>query len=529
MQPGEEPTFMANILGNLIERKIALLTQSKPDIRVSARNPRMSKSADTLTGTIRSVLDNIQFDSNGDRAADLAATYGFCGYSTVWEPQAAFGYGDIQISVVDPRRIYVDPHVKSAADIQSAQYVRIDTPWPLWKIRKQWPGRGGEVSGDDALSRFTDYHEERSAGAGWLGGPLKRSLRARTTRESPYAWAFVKQYWLVSDQTSPTGDELFPAGRLIHRAGDVVLDDIANPYWDGLWPSDIWDWRVDGDSYMGRSDVEEMRRLQEAFIRLGHIITKNVYLNGSINVIGDWNALRAEDWKRLDNRSARIIKKAPGREFKFEPPPAFPREYLDLWNEMPRLMESVVGVPESVQGKRQPGVVASSAVEGLQVAAETLVRAAARRWEYVIERIGYKLISRIVQFYTSDRVMQKVGDGGETTDYAFVRNDLTDESGTPIDQKPEDWRRSYFSNFMFKVTPLSSLPANKIQRALLAQQLFDRGVVDDEEVLKSSEFPDWREVLRRTRQKQQSGQLPPPGGARPAKSNRRGTRMQMGS
>jgi hypothetical protein len=283
---------------------------------------------------------------------------------------------------------------------------------------------------------------------------------------------------------------------------------------------------------MGRSDVEELRKLQESFIRLGHNIIKNLLLNGHVSIVGDWNALTNADWQKLEARAARIIRKSPGRQLSFERPVEMPAQYLELLNLLPRLMEALIGIPESTAFSRGRASAATGpAVEGLQVAAETMVRAAARRQEYLIERIGQKLISRITQFYTSDRIMQTIGDDGTVTDYVFKRSELVDADGRQVDELSEEQRRRFFANFTFKVTPLSSLPVNRVQRALLAQELFKLGVADDEEVLKQAEYPDWREVLRRTQEKRQRGLLPPVDEltrGRGARTGARGDRLRMG-
>src|SRR3990167_4972531 len=116
-----EPIFMANLVGNFIERKIAALTQAQPDIRVSSRNPLYQLTATILTKTIQAVLAEQSFDARIESASDFAATYGYVGMQTVWDPAAEIGQGNIILEPLDPRRFAIDHRVKDVTDLQKAQ------------------------------------------------------------------------------------------------------------------------------------------------------------------------------------------------------------------------------------------------------------------------------------------------------------------------------------------------------------------------------------------------------------------------
>lgn len=528
----DEPHFLANMLGSLIERKVGALMQSKPDIRVSSYDTRLAKVSEVYTRCCRSILDRVQLDMILERGGDLGATYGFCGLNTAWDPTAAYGRGDIVLPVLHPKEVAIDPHVMDTSAANTATYMRITTRMPLHVIRARWGAIGAEVKPDATLST---YYQSR--GSGSLGARVvdsfKRPLRQWFGSTSPYPWSFVNEYWFVSTQQQPVSREAaFPAGRVAHRATGVILDDDSNPYWDGGWPIDIWDWRLNAESYMGRSDIEDGRKLQESFIRLGHNIIKNMLLGGHMSIVGDWNAMTNEDWKKLEARAVRVLRKSPGRQLEFVPPSEFPPQYLEMLQLLVKMMEAIIGVPETAAALRSGmGRQQGAMIEGLQLAAETLVKSAARRLEAVLERVGQKLISRITQFYTSDRVMSMVGDDGEVIDYSFKRSDLVDADGVQIDKLPMEKRREFFSNFTFKITPLSSLPMNRVQRALMAKELYAVGIVDDEEVLKQAEYPNWRHVLERTKEKRKMGLMPvPPGGAGGGRSrtNVRGDMLRQG-
>jgi len=111
----------------------------------------------------------------------------------------------------------------------------------------------------------------------------------------------------------------------------------------------------------------------------------------------------------------------------------------------------------------------SSAYEGLQAAKQVLIRLVARRFESVLERLGQKLISRILQFHTSDRILFQQGPTHEWIAYTFSRQQLlTDDKG---EMRSVDDRQKMYRDYKFLVTPNSSLALTRAQRTMAAMQL----------------------------------------------------------
>jgi len=55
-----------------------------------------------------------------------------------------------------------------------------------------------------------------------------------------------------------------------------------------------------------------------------------------------------------------------------------------------------------------------------------------------------------------------------------------------------------------KVTTGSTLPFAKAEKEQKLLQLFDRGIVDQQEVLQGTDFPNWEAVLQRVTERQQA-------------------------
>ena len=187
--------------------------------------------------------------------------------------------------------------------------------------------------------------------------------------------------------------------------------------------------------------------------------------------------------------------------------------------------KGIVWCPETAIGTwlaRRDGITylthntSASALEGAFLASQSIIRYQARKLENLISRIGQKLIARILQFFTDDRLMFITGPEGRDQ-FHFVRNEIIkpfqdvyarEINGIPSEQIPTYLARRAFRDFQFKVIAGSSLAMTKTQRAMLAMTLFKLGIIDDESVLDILEFPNKKAILYRKRTGK--GEAPPP-------------------
>ncbi|MEW6215968.1 MAG: hypothetical protein AB1478_12330, partial [Nitrospirota bacterium] len=170
-------------------------------------------------------------------------------------------------------------------------------------------------------------------------------------------------------------------------------------------------------------------------------------------------------------------------------------------------MDELSGLSEVMRGKRG-GVTSGIAIESLAIASQSLIRYQARKLERMLSRIGQKLIARIFQFYSNDRLLWLFGESQELEQFKFARNEIitpfydiyTKElQKVPEAERPLYIARQAFKNFRFKVIAGSSLAMTKVQRATLAMTLYRLGIIDDEEVLNILEFPNKKTILERKR------------------------------
>lgn len=457
------PYFLANIIRNQVRRKVAALTESRPQIQVSANRPSLSKSATILYNVSRSLWDQNRMEDAIYRLCVSGMTFG-CGFvQTTYDPVA----DDIGMEFLDPRRVYLDTGITTGADLHKAQYIRVDTVMPLTDIHTRFPGRGLLVKPDDRFSSINNREARKSGTLSSILNMMPRPYRpGQPSKDGPIKRAEVRTYWIADPHINTEGKKLFPGGRYIARCGNVVLTDTINPYWDGVPPIDMFEWDVDYESPWGQDEIQDLRRLQEAINRIGDSWVSNLLLGSNFRIIGDLDALDPDQWDKLDNEAGLVIRKKPQRELRYDPPvPADPNTPQAIEN-LIRLCDMLTGNLDPTGQRRQAP---SSALDGLQQASQALVRSVARRLESTLERVGQKLIARIFQFYTSDRIVFQLGPSREWIAYTYERQQLLkDDAGKFRD--PEDLEKHY-RDYRFMITPGSSLSQSRIQRTMAALQL----------------------------------------------------------
>lgn len=456
------PYFLANIIKNQGRRKVALLTESKPQIQVRAREPGLEKASGVVYNAIRSIWDRSSMQEAVYRVSQFGMTVGSAFFGIEYDPLQ----DEIEVSFVDPRRVYLDPAVTSPAELQKAQYLRVDTTLSLAEIRERFPGRGMLVKPDDRLSGYTESRTGRTGIIASVLSAMPRPYRPGTpTKTGPIPRAEIRQYYLRDPSPNSEGGRLFPGGRRVFRAGNVILLDERNPYWDGEWPLEMFSWDLDFESPWGLDEIQDIRRLQEAINRMGDAWVKNSILGSNFKIIADLDALDPDEWGKVDNEAGLVIRKKPQRQFEYVPPTTPSEQTPAAIEGLIRLCDLLTGNSDAQSGPGQR----ASAMEGLQSARQSLIRDVSRRLESALERVGQKLIARIFQFYTSDRILFQQGPSREWLAYTFKRQELVeDDEGRKI---PLEKQQRMFRDFRFLVTPGSSLATTRVQRTLAALQL----------------------------------------------------------
>jgi hypothetical protein len=161
-------------------------------------------------------------------------------------------------------------------------------------------------------------------------------------------------------------------------------------------------------------------------------------------------------------------------------------------------------------------VTASAAIEQLMDAARTRIKQKQRNLDATIRDLGQHYVEIVLANYTKSRVFRVTNDQTGTKYFKFrvdktivdgkeqlvgkIRNFVQMDDGT-IAMSDEEKEFFISGRFDIKVNTGTSLPfaiADKEQKAFA---LFDRGIIDEEEVLSQIDYPNKEKVLQRLQER----------------------------
>ena len=485
-RPKYKINAVMNFLAQIIERKAAILTDSRPTITVVSRKQMDDPVADILQKVIEGILDEKNFEQKITEFVMLEQYFGFALFNTCYDKSLDYGNGDIDLVVIDPRCFIFDPFVTRSWNLQYGEYCCLETVKPTELLREQYRSRRDDIKADLTTTEIKSdslIHKVRDLFQLNQDKPKERS--------SVIPRSIVRDWW-IRDRTTRRGDALaYPNWRHIIIAGGVPVEDGANPYADGNHPFDGMEWGFNVDSPYGFNEINNLENPQIMFNKLLATVLENAILLGNGIWVGEENALSKEGWDRLTNEPGSKVKIRKGTMLRREPAPPLPNYMIETLNLLVMGLEKLSGITEVTEGRRPGQITSGVAIEQLALMAQTTIRLKARQLEGLLQRIGQKLISRIFSYYTTDRVFTLVGEGG-IKQYHYERAKLKEalrERGSNV-----------FQDYQFRVVPASSLAMTKWQKGLIATQLYQLGLIDQEAALDALEFPNREQILARMTQ-----------------------------
>ena len=486
-----DPYFEANFIQAFIDRMVAQLTDNRPIIRVENKKLGLKKVAQVAQPVISAVWEDEKMQRQTFKMCHTAAINASAGLYTGYDMVT----DSFVMEVLGIKQVVFDPMVKEAALVGSGDYLFIDRVRALDDLRARFLARGAEVKADAVL-----YETREQAKARTILSPLNDLLGRRSGQSEALPRAMVRECLINDRRRKGDGTLLFPGGRMILKTRDLILWDGPNPYWDGVPPIEWYDWIVDPEHPYGSSEPRRLMRLQLSFNQIMDGLVENQLLSNFLSVIGDHDALEPKVWEKLQKIAGSIIMRKRNRNaaLTIQPPPVFGTDKINLSRAIFTFAQLLTGVTDVTLGETPGSLQSGQAIEGLQEGANLMTRSRASRLEDFFVRVGNKLLSRVFQFFPSDRVVHLVGPSGDAIEYAIKRQEFfVDDDGRPIE--PEK-RREALRYVRFLVSPGSSAPGSRLKRAQLMMDLYKAALAPGVDVLRAADFPNPEEMLKRARE-----------------------------
>lgn len=574
-RPSYKSSEVINLVWQHIQSIVPIITDSKPTFDFIGDEP-----SDTEFGEILSQMAASDWDKNGwlFKLSEIlydSHIYGIGLAEIGYDPDAYNGQGCPTFNSVDPFWFFPDADAESLK-VKGEHFLTAE-PFRLKKLKHEFKDKAEFMKADlvDMLKESkTDLDHPKLMSQSDTGMvrdmesgndstardmALKITLYIRDyqtevidepyTEEQPVIDPMTGQPAMNVQQDPITGEVIqtpvmqqiqltrqvtklkYPNGRKIILAGGVIVFDDEYPFDDegDFQPFARLINYIDPRSFYGISEAEQLISPQNMFNKIISFMMDCWSLTGNpVWVVDDTSGV---DEENLVNRAGLVITKAQGSEVRREPGIQINPDLFQLTDRVRGYFNDMSGSQDVSRGAKPEGITAASAIQSLQEAAQTRLRLKSRNVDDFLQQAGQKWRNRVMQF-TSVPKAYRITNNENVQKYFKFHVDQT-EDGTKVAkvrdyvQNPEtgqysealETREFVLKGYMdTKATTGSSLPFAKTEKANLAFQLFDRGAIDQEELLTSVDYPNKERVLQRMQMKAdqaaqaQAMAAPPAGG-----------------
>lgn len=539
VRPSYRSSEVLNLIFQTIESMVPILTDSRPKLEFLPTVPTQFELADILTKVAANdwehnnwleTLTEIIFDAHF-----YGTGFGYVGFN----PDAEMGLGCIEFESSDCFYFFPDPQ---ARDINGkrTKYVITAEPVDVTQLRKEYKDHPNAkyIAADvidfaqaDKADIYQVMFKSPTDSKLIVEGPsgydsiAKNQALKVTVFSKDDDFEEEARVELKEDGT-PMLDEFgepqkkfvqklkYPNGRKICVAGGVLLDDDDFEFEDGQFPFCRLLNYILPREFWGMGEVEQLDSPQKTINKILSFCLDVMQLMGNpIWVVDDTSGI---DTDNLFNKPGLIVEKTAGAEVRRESGVELPGYVLPLLDRYKRYFDGVSGESDISRGVEPNDITAAQAIESLQEAQQTRLRLKSRHIDAFLQDFGKLYLSRVFQFYSVPRIVRVSGNQNADQYFYFHVEKLEepDESGQMVTKRyanimshdGQAKRLEITADFDVRVSTGSSLPFAKEQKGQMAMKLFQLQVIDDEELLKDLDYPNYESVLARMAQKKAQAQ-----------------------
>lgn len=445
-----------------------------------------------------------------------------------FDPKLEGGLGAVCFDSEDPFYIFPDPMAKDV-NKRSKFFIKAE-PLSIEEIKKRWPN-GKYVKPDVIGIKKMDFHNQDKVR---FKSPVDAAVFADGSQQydvDEQPQALVVTCYLGGDfevdekpveEKSDDGSVNVsyvqfhpnPKGRKIVLASKVILESGPCEHDHAKFPFARVQNYVNQRQFWGISDVEQLESPQKVFNKLVSFSLDVLTLMG--NPVWKVGTASGVDTENLFNQPGLIIEADDISQVQREEGVQLQPFVLQLIDRMKLWFDDVSGSNDVSRGARPEGVTAASAIQSLQEAAQIRIRQKSRNLDSCLQSLGQLYQSYVFQYYTAPRIFRLTNKDGSRRFFKFHVEKSVDAEGNETKTaryRPfEQGENGKLYEGQEKVMPVNGMLDLKVNTGSMlsfakdaakneALQLFDRQVIDDEELLKRFDYPNWEGVLQRVNEK----------------------------
>lgn len=533
-RPSYRHSECINMIFQTIQSFVPILTDSRPKFEFLPQEPSDQEFANFLNEACESDWTKNNWLFQVTEMLYDSHIYGTAFGSMNYKQGKEITEGDIVFQSEDIFYCYPDPNCRDIND-QYCKGFLIAEPVDVDILKKEYPN-GKFVQPD--LSDIIKSDKTDLDGYSKLKMPIDDTKVVRESSgsvESINARKALKKTLYIHDdsydenqKTDETGAvyyeqvKKYPKGRKIVVAGKVVLEDGPLGYEDGKIPvAKLVNYILPREFY-GESEISQLKGPQRIFNKLVSFTLDVLTLMGNpIWVVSTDSGL---DVDGLFNKPGLIVEKNPGSEVRREEGVQLQPYVMQVIDRVREWFNEISGSSDVSRGAQPTGVTAAQAIADLQEAAQTRLRLKSRNLDSFLQQIGQMWLSRTLQFRDAPQMYRLTGSDGVNRYFKMHIETPIDETGAPaLNEMGQPRKIAVIQQFSeeggaipqvqqfeikgsldVRVQTGSALPFMKARKLQDAKELFQLGIIDAEELLKTMDWPNWQAVLSRVQERMQA-------------------------
>ncbi len=535
-RPNYRHSEVINLIFSAIQGSVPILTDTRPKPEFIPTEPGDLELAQVLNDLFDSDWNDGNWLFKLTEEIYDSHFYGTGMASLKYDPKASLGAGRIVFESEDPFCAYPDPHALNVNE--KANYFVWAEPVPVDTVKRENPDVAKYIKSD--IMDIAQYQREnikediryRKAGDSRVFSDGKSSYNLEDRDEVLKIDLYIHDTEYVEEEVSEidkdTGQEeraymqrlKYPNGRHISIANGVLLSDAAMEYEDRKFPYLRLVNYILPHKFWGISEIEQLESPQKIFNKLISFSLDVLTLMG--NPIWVVDTTSGVDTDNLFNRPGLVVEKEPGTEVTRHEGVHLQPYVLQMIDMIKVWFDDVSGYTQASRGVRPEGVTAAAAIEALQESSQTRLRQKIRNIDSFLQDMGKMYVSRVFQFYDAPRIFRVTGQDnvtkyfkfhvekvptldplgqptGETSNVAKIRTFNLGTDGQYHESEEREFQVR--GDFDVRVSSGSGLPFEKNRIENQSYQLFDRGIIDAEEVLRNIKYINAEAVLKRMQEK----------------------------
>ena len=516
------PLATANLIFTHIERTKNELTDNNPTFNV-ANIGQVDETQKEICMDLQRATEHWWIDQEQQDTLESSVLngeeYGIAIEKVVFNANLEYGLGEVETEVIDPFHFgWYPTKLKDPKDINNpsrCEAVVHFYPVAIRILQRRYPDLADKIKSDaDFVAELDDQRREisntttkgKSSNIS-LSGVVKNIWNFVTgTEDIQEEETFVCEMWL-RDETQEDLGEKEENGRRIQESkskytggiryilacsGNVVLEDKDNPnispnlppeeaiktYLYDKFPFVAVNSVKDTSNGWGMSDVEQIEGLQRELNKSlsQHILEKDRMIRAKL--LNPSNS--GVDNEELTNY-VNVVNPVSGmaaQEMRWLVPPAPTGDVEKSMEIMKQLLLMIVGTFDLDMAQTGNQVIAYKAIAALLERAATMKRGKIRNYGRLIRERGRMYLSHVMNFYSEDRWIT-----------------YNDENGVRA-AKPINGHKMIIPAKLTVVNG-STLPISRVQQREEALALFEKGAIDQQELLEKIDWSNRAEVIKR--------------------------------